>query len=245
MPSATSRSRSRARARTVNRGSRSSSRSYDATSSTAAQPRSETCASTSASRSRSGAHDRHGATSRRRTAAARSASRRRRRPARRRVRASSGPAPRSRRPGGSRRPRSALSRKRVLPGGLEVERVDEHQQRLPVQHAGGHDVRDPLMGLLRGPAVDDAARRLGVGVVDQGQQVGEVRLPGQTVLTEQPVGRGQLDPLGLRHRLTGIAHHGLDLLAGPPPAPYAARLSATATECGDSARLPGSAARVA
>ena len=37
----------------------------------------------------------------------------------------------------------------VRPRSLEVERVDQHQQRLVVEHALRHDLGDPLVGLLR------------------------------------------------------------------------------------------------
>jgi hypothetical protein len=66
-----------------------------------------------------------------------------------------------------------------------------------------------------GPLVDDRAGGVGVGVVDDGQQLLEVRLPVQPLLAEEPVRRRQLDPLAALDGLPGVTDDVLDLLAGP------------------------------
>ena len=204
MPSATSTSRSRAPARTVNRGRCSSSRSCDGASSAADQSRSATSASTSASRPGSGSTTviasvppTYGSRAERHPSPAPTCA-----PTCPSIVGTCTTVP-------SARWKSAsvvdVSWNGSIPRGLEVERVDQDQERLLVEHAVRHDLGDPLVGLPGGPLVDDRPGGVGVGVVDDGQQLLEVRLPGQPLLAEEPVRRRQLDPLAALDGLPGVA----------------------------------------
>ena len=86
---------------------------------------------------------------------------------------------------------------RRVPRRLEVQGVDEHQPGRRVDAAPGQDLGDPVMRLLRGPVVHQAAGRLRgaevhgphPGAVLLGQHGQERALPVDRRVSEQLVGR--------------------------------------------------------